>query len=215
MCSPANPVLREAFDGVYFTLDPDFSYNDPNAGEWSDPPTCKYGIPGIDRTSTIVGEHMVMACCTCVCMHVHVHVFPSAHGDAMLYMCVSAVCSLAENTPMNYLQTGEVRPDERGVSPQVTATLTSSFLVLIGIFFPSVTGATPTHVPGHSCDWCFHPPRDHGWFQQVRRLEGCSEVHSHWDPGCYCYHHSDLYPSPHSPCMHAHACIHMHTHAVE
>ena len=46
---------------------------------------------------------------------------------------------------MNYLQAGEVRPGERGISPQVTATLTSSFLVLIGIFFPSVTGATPTH----------------------------------------------------------------------
>lgn len=57
-------------------------------------------------------------------------------------------CALiAENTPINYLQAGEVRPGERGVAPQVTATLTSSFLVLIGIFFPSVTGATPTPAP--------------------------------------------------------------------
>ena len=46
----------------------------------------------------------------------------------------------AENTPIRYLDKGEVRPDQRGVPPQVVATLTTSFLVLIGIFFPSVTG---------------------------------------------------------------------------
>ena len=49
----------------------------------------------------------------------------------------------AENTPAMYLQTGEVRSGVQGIDPQVTAGITTSFLVLIGIFFPSVTGKSP------------------------------------------------------------------------
>lgn len=66
-------------------------------------------------------------------------------------VCVADIVvmiTFTENTAINYLEDGEIRPNERPVnreSPQVTATLTTSFLVLIGIFFPSVTGmlATP------------------------------------------------------------------------
>ena len=48
----------------------------------------------------------------------------------------------AENIGVNYLEKGEVRPGVRGIDndPRVTATITTSFLILIGIFFPSVTG---------------------------------------------------------------------------
>jgi hypothetical protein len=47
----------------------------------------------------------------------------------------------AENGGINYLERGEVRPGEQGVGLQVTATITTNFLILIGIFFPSVTGS--------------------------------------------------------------------------
>lgn len=57
---------------------------------------------------------------------------------------------LVDNTPIYYLDEGEISPGREPVnsnSPQVTATLYTNFLVLIGIFFPSVTGrlTTPTN----------------------------------------------------------------------
>ncbi len=50
---------------------------------------------------------------------------------------------LTENTPIGFLEVGESQPGVMGVSPQLTAIAASDFLVLIGIFFPSVTG---THI---------------------------------------------------------------------
>ncbi len=50
------------------------------------------------------------------------------------------MCVCIENGGLSYLRRDEVMPGVEGVAPQVTATLTTSFLVLIGIFFPSVTG---------------------------------------------------------------------------
>ena len=48
--------------------------------------------------------------------------------------------TISDNTDSNYLEQGEVRPGENGVEPQVSAQVASSFFILIGIFFPSVTG---------------------------------------------------------------------------
>lgn len=45
-----------------------------------------------------------------------------------------------ENTPSMYLNSGDGVPGESAIGNQVEAAITSSFLVLIGIFFPSVTG---------------------------------------------------------------------------
>ena len=39
-----------------------------------------------------------------------------------------------------YLEKGEGAPGKPAIGNQVEAAITSSFLVLIGIFFPSVTG---------------------------------------------------------------------------
>lgn len=47
---------------------------------------------------------------------------------------------LTENTPLGFLDTGESRPGVTGVSSQLTAMAATDFLILIGIFFPSVTG---------------------------------------------------------------------------
>ena len=46
----------------------------------------------------------------------------------------------ADNTPDRYLREGEALPEQLAVGNQVRAALTTSFFVLIGIFFPSVTG---------------------------------------------------------------------------
>ena len=48
--------------------------------------------------------------------------------------------TISDNAGSNYLEQGEIRSGEDGVEPQVTAQVASSFFVLIGIFFPSVTG---------------------------------------------------------------------------
>ena len=49
---------------------------------------------------------------------------------------------VAENTKQNYLDEGEVNAGVPAVaeSLQITALIATDFLVLIGIFFPSVTG---------------------------------------------------------------------------
>ena len=52
----------------------------------------------------------------------------------------SHIAHSPENAGINYLESGEVRPGERGVGLQVTASISTNFLILIGIFFPSVTG---------------------------------------------------------------------------
>ena len=45
-----------------------------------------------------------------------------------------------DNTKQSYLEEGEVRPGQSSVGNQVQAEITTTFFVLIGIFFPSVTG---------------------------------------------------------------------------
>ena len=47
---------------------------------------------------------------------------------------------LTDNTEAGYLEEGEVRPGQRAVGNMVQAEITTTFFVLIGIFFPSVTG---------------------------------------------------------------------------
>lgn len=48
--------------------------------------------------------------------------------------------TIRENTPAGYLEDGEVRPGVEATGVQVQAEITTTFFVLIGIFFPSVTG---------------------------------------------------------------------------
>ena len=122
-------------------------------------------------------------------------------------VCVSytelhVVRHLSDNTKAGYLEEGEVRPGQRSEGNQVQAEITTTFFVLIGIFFPSVTGTSP------------HPPprvvtmslscRYHGWLQQVWRSERCSEVHSHRDTGRHPHHISHMYPPP--PTLSQHHC---------
>lgn len=51
-----------------------------------------------------------------------------------------------ENTPSSYMEEGDGAPGQPAIGNQVEAAITSSFLVLIGIFFPSVTGDYDTTV---------------------------------------------------------------------
>ena len=48
--------------------------------------------------------------------------------------------TVVENTGSHYLRVGEVHPGEKGEGLQLSAQVTSSFFILISIFFPSVTG---------------------------------------------------------------------------
>ena len=48
--------------------------------------------------------------------------------------------SVLDNTDQSYLRQGEVRPGQRSTGNFVQAEITTTFFVLIGIFFPSVTG---------------------------------------------------------------------------
>ena len=53
---------------------------------------------------------------------------------------LSRTSTIAENTQSHYLREGEVHPGEKGEGLQLSAQVTSSFFILISIFFPSVTG---------------------------------------------------------------------------
>ncbi|XP_019849326.1 PREDICTED: solute carrier family 12 member 6-like isoform X2 [Amphimedon queenslandica] len=53
---------------------------------------------------------------------------------------ITASRLIVENTKSMYLRKGEARPGVEAAGNQVAAAISSSFLVLIGIFFPSVTG---------------------------------------------------------------------------
>ena len=53
---------------------------------------------------------------------------------------LSRTTTIIENTRSHYLEEGEVHPGERGEGVQLSAQVTSSFFILISIFFPSVTG---------------------------------------------------------------------------
>jgi len=48
--------------------------------------------------------------------------------------------TISDNADSNYLEQDEARPGQDGEGPQVVAKVASSFFILIGIFFPSVTG---------------------------------------------------------------------------
>ena len=69
VCSEFNPDLRRAFNQTRFFngLVKDDGGMDPNntdifdgppdkIGNWTSPPTCMFGIPGITRSITIVGK---------------------------------------------------------------------------------------------------------------------------------------------------------------
>ena len=53
---------------------------------------------------------------------------------------LSRTTTIVENTGSHYLEEGEVHPGESGEGVQLSAQVTSSFFILISIFFPSVTG---------------------------------------------------------------------------
>jgi len=53
---------------------------------------------------------------------------------------LSRTSTIVENTGSHYLEKGEVHPGEKGEGLQLSAQVTSSFFILISIFFPSVTG---------------------------------------------------------------------------
>ena len=96
-----------------------------------------------------------------VCLYMHV----------ILYQMV---LFLLENTRSMYLRKGEARPGVEAAGNQVAAAISSSFLVLIGIFFPSVTGKRRLYLqdlrplslslfPLPSLSFL----RYNGWFQQI------------------------------------------------
>ena len=53
---------------------------------------------------------------------------------------LSRTSTIVENAKSNYLEEGEVRSGVEGEGVQLSAQVTSSFFILISIFFPSVTG---------------------------------------------------------------------------
>ncbi|XP_065915947.1 solute carrier family 12 member 4-like isoform X4 [Dysidea avara] len=53
---------------------------------------------------------------------------------------ISHTSTIMENGGSHYLEQGEVHPGVEGVGLQLSAQVTSSFFILISIFFPSVTG---------------------------------------------------------------------------
>ena len=67
-------------------------------------------------------------------------------GSWVWDVLVSGWYVLTDNTKQNYLEEGEVDAGVPAVaeSLQVTALIATDFLVLIGIFFPSVTGTFST-----------------------------------------------------------------------
>ena len=64
------------------------------------------------------------------------------HGFSIVMVSSNHV----ENTRSQYLEEGEGAPGKPAIGNQVEAAITSSFLVLIGIFFPSVTGELLHHL---------------------------------------------------------------------
>ena len=74
-------------------------------------------------------------------MHPEICVDCANIACASLDLCfsVAAACN-SDNIKSSYLKKGEAAPEEPAVGIQVSAAITSSFFVLIGIFFPSVTG---------------------------------------------------------------------------
>ena len=83
-----------------------------------------------------------------------------------LVYCTIMISSLpADNTPDNYLREGEALPEQLAVGNQVRAALTTTFFVLIGIFFPSVTGECCQLIPSHSLFTLSLSHRHHGWLQ--------------------------------------------------
>lgn len=117
----------------------------------------------------------------------------------------------AENLWSTYLEKGEVveKPglasaDTTGLrenlSLYVVADIATSFTVLVGIFFPSVTGEpllllpTPPPYPLGTSESLVGLHRYYGWFQPLWGSPGCPEVHpSGHHPG-HCYHLPCVYP---------------------
>ena len=53
---------------------------------------------------------------------------------------LSRTSTIIDNAQSNYLEEGDVEPGVEGEGVQLSAQVTSSFFILISIFFPSVTG---------------------------------------------------------------------------
>ena len=78
-------------------------------------------------------------------------VFSNSSQDGLYWVSSEPQCSIGipglaytstimENGGSHYLEQGEVHPGVEGVGLQLSAQVTSSFFILISIFFPSVTG---------------------------------------------------------------------------
>lgn len=87
----------------------------------------------------------------------------------------------------------------------VLSDIATSFMVLVGIFFPSVTGENSgtKGTRGHPGPLRFLLSLDltskcifryHGWFKQIRGPQRCTEIYSCWDNSCHCHHIASLYP---------------------
>lgn len=118
-----------------------------------------------------------------------------------------------DNLWSNYLEKGEilekahhpsvdVAGQKNNLHLYVLSDIATSFMVLVGIFFPSVTGEN-TGVRGIVSFWAsfspviLHPKcisRYHGWFKQIRGPQRRTEIHSRWNHPCYCHHITSLYP---------------------
>lgn len=55
-----------------------------------------------------------------------------------------------------YLRKGEATPGVQATDEQVSAAISTSFLVLIGIFFPSVTGKCRYMYYRYTLNWWVH-----------------------------------------------------------
>ena len=109
-----------------------------------------------------------------------------------------------------YTSQGEARPGVGPVGNQIVASVATSFLILVGVFYPSVTGEpsqTLLHLSGVRSAfwpvvkkvqsfivlWCCLLHRHHGGLQSVWRFEGPSEVHPLGHPRCHSNHNYNLY----------------------
>ena len=116
-------------------------------------------------------------------------------------------CLLGNVNPQ-YTAEGQSKPGMGPVGNQIVASVATSFLILVGVFYPSVTGESP-HTALHTVETLTNPLssskryfielccaalcRHHGWLKSLWRFEGPSEVHPLGHPCCHSNYNHDLY----------------------
>lgn len=95
-----------------------------------------------------------------------------------------------ENIFGNFLETGqyisrsrkveEIQPLNKNTYNMIMVDITTSFTILIGIFFPSVTGQYKRFsLKSVTLYYLCFSPRNNGRFQSIRRSSGRTKIHSH------------------------------------